>query len=830
VTEKQFGHYDDVNKEYVITTPNTPSPWINYLGCEEFFSLFSHTGGGYCFFQDARLRRLTRYRYNNIPLDSNGRYFYLRDEEDGKYWSVGHAPVRRPLDSFQCRHGFGYSLIESCQSDIKTSLLAFVPLGRSAEVLQVTVRNEGSRPRKLKLFSFIEFCLWNALEDMTNFQRNLSTGEVEVEGSTIYHITEYRERRNHFAYFHVNHEIAGYDTSREAFVGPYQGLDAPEAVVEGIPRNSHASGWSPIASHCLEVCLAPGESKDYVFVLGYAENEEQEKWLPSGVINKTPVKETLESLRSPEQVEAELKLLKQHWNDQLGHYRLETSDRKLARMVNDWNPYQCMVTFNLSRSASYYESGIGRGMGFRDSNQDLLGVFHMVPERARQRILDLAATQLPNGSAYHQYQPLTKKGNHDIGSGFNDDPLWLVLAVCEYTKETGDYGLLDELTPYDNDINQSFSLLDHLHRAFDYVASNRGPHGLPLIGRADWNDCLNLNCHSTNPDESFQTTGETNGSVAESVFLAGLIVFVGNEFVVLLQKFGRDDEARRVSREVAVMRDAVMEHGFDGEWFLRAFDATSRPVGSAENAEGQIFVEPQGFCCMARIGEEEGFCSKALEMVDKRLASPNGIVLHHPAYTRYRPELGEITSYPPGYKENSSVFCHNNPWIIIANAMHGHGDRAYDYYRRIAPAFRDTLQQTHRAEPYVYAQMIAGPDAPYSGQAKNSWLTGAAAWNYVAITQYLLGVRPEHNGLRIRPKITREIGSFVVHRRCRNAEYEIRVRCANEGESIGLFIDNKSMPGDIIPYAEAGSCVVVECISHGCEDNVPNLIKAPMTT
>jgi cellobiose phosphorylase len=811
-----YGYFDDKQREYVITEPQTPSPWINYLGCEQFYSLFSQTGGGYSFFRDPRLRRITRYRYNNTPTDSNGRYFYIRDEADGDYWTIGHMPVKRPVDNFECRHGLGYSRIESRRKDITSSLLAFVPLGFNCEVMQVTLENHSPTPRQLKLFSYVEFCLWNALDDMTNFQRNLSTGEVEVDGQTIYHVTEYRERRNHFSFFHVNHPQIGFDTDRDTFLGPYNGPHEPVVVADGRPRNSIASGWSPIASQCLQFELQPNERKEITFLLGYAENPVDRKWHSPGVINKKPAAEIIESFRTGKQVAAAMAALQEYWTQLTGNFQLEAEDPRLRRMVNVWNPYQCMVTFNLSRSSSYYESGIGRGMGFRDCNQDLIGVVHLVPDRARQRILDIAATQFPDGSAYHQYQPLTKRGNHDIGSGFNDDPLWLIFGACEYTKETGDYTILDQVVPFDHDPNHAAPLLEHLQRSFEHVVANRGPHGLPLIGRADWNDCLNLNCYSTNPDEPFQTARTRSGQVAESVLIAGMFVYIGEEYAALLRHLGRDSEADVVDLHIADMRRTVIRHGFDGRWYLRAYDAQGKKVGSRENEEGQIFAEPQGFCSMAGIGKEEGLCQLALDSVGERLLTPFGIVLQQPAYSQYYLELGEISSYPPGYKENAGIFCHNNPWIMIAESLLGRGTRAYDYYRRLAPAFLEDYQDLRRTEPYVYAQMVAGPDAPHSGQAKNSWLTGTAAWNYAAITQFMLGIRAEHNGLRVAPTIASEIGSFQITRRCRGADYRISVRCVDDGAETGLFINGVRGDSDIIRYAEGGTSTMVECRVHGC--------------
>jgi len=808
----RFGHFDDEHKEYVINTPLTPYPWINYLGCEQFFSLISQQGGGYCFYRDARLRRITRYRYNNVPTDAGGRYFYVR-EENGEYWTPTFGPVKKPLDFFECRHGLGYTRITGKRAGLKAEVLYLVPMGTNAEIHQVTLTNEGTTPRKVKLFSFIEFCLWNAMDDFTNFQRNFSTGEVEVKGSTIFHKTEYRERRNHYAFYHVNAPVAGFDTDRETFFGLYNGMHEPQVVANGQSKNSVAHGWAPIASHCLEVELAPGESKAFVFILGYVENPVDKKWESPSVINKAPAQALIAEFGSPAAVSEAMKKLSAHWEGLLSKYVVRSSDEKLNRMVNVWNPYQCMVTFNMSRSASYFETGIGRGMGFRDSNQDLLGFVHQIPERARERIIDIASTQFPDGSAYHQYQPLTKRGNNDIGSGFNDDPLWLILGVAAYIKETGDYAILDEQVPFDNDPNNQASLLEHLKRSFDHVINNLGPHGLPLIGRADWNDCLNLNCFSETPDEPYQTTGNRVGRTAESIFIAGMFVGIGPEYAKLCERKGQAEEARRVRTEVAKMEKTVLEHGWDGEWFLRAYDFFGKKVGSRECAEGQIFIEPQGYCVMAGIGVSTGQAKQALDAVEQRMATKYGIVLQNPAYQTYHVELGEISSYPPGYKENAGIFCHNNPWIMIAETVIGRGDKAFDYYKRIAPAYVEDISEIHRTEPYVYSQMVAGKDAAgLAGEAKNSWLTGTAAWNFVAISQHMLGIRPEYDGLVVSPCIGTEIGEFEVTRKWRGATYVIQVK--NTGKAWGkpsLTVDGKPIEGCLVPIAPSGTTVRVVC-------------------
>jgi cellobiose phosphorylase len=806
----RFGHFDDAAREYVITTPRTPYPWINYLGSEEFFGLVSHLAGGYCFHRDARLRRLLRYRYNGVPTDAGGRTFYVRDGDDT--WTPSWAPVKRDLEHFECRHGLGYTRITGKRGGVRAELLFLVPLGANAELHQVTLRNEGTTRKRLRLFSLVEFCLWNALDDQTNLQRNWSTGEVEVDGSTLYHTTEYRERRNHYAFYHVNAPLAGFDTDRESFLGLYNGMHEPQVVASGEPRNSVANGWQPIGSHALDAELGPGEERTFVFVLGYVENPVDRKWERPGVVNKAPARELIARYSTPAQVAEAMAALRGYWDGLLSTYTVRSPDEKLDRMVNVWNPYQCMVTFNMSRSASYFETGIGRGMGFRDSNQDVLGFVHQIPERARQRILDLAATQFPDGSAYHQYQPLTKRGNHDVGSGFNDDPLWLILSVAAYTKETGDYAILDEQVPFDNDEADRAPLLEHLRRSFGHVLANLGPHGLPLIGRADWNDCLNLNCFSETPDESYQTTSSRSGRTAESVMIAGMFTAIGPEWARLLAHQGLAAEAEEALEAVRRMGRTVLDHAWDGAWFLRAYDFFGNKVGSRECAEGQIFVESQAWCVMGGIGLRTGEARKALDAVKERLDTRYGIMMQQPAYRSYHLELGEISSYPPGYKENAGIFSHNNPWIMIAETMVGRPERAFEYYRKIAPAYLEDISEIHRTEPYVYSQMVAGKDAVRHGEAKNAWLTGTAAWNFVAVSQYLLGIRPEHEGLRVSPCLPAEVPEFTVTRRCRGATYLVHVRNSGRGGRARLTVDGRPQDGEIVPWARPGAVVKVDCV------------------
>ena len=798
----KFGFFDDVNQEYVITTPKTPLPWINYLGCNDFFTLISNTCGGYTFYKDAKLLRMTRYRYNDVPYDTNGKYFYIKDEDT--IWNPGWQPMKTELDSYECRHGIGYSKWKSSKNQVETNVLTFVPMNDTCEITQVKLTNTSDKTKNIQLYSYVEWCLWNADDDSRNFQRNLSTGEIEVIDSTIYHKTEYRERRNHYAVYSVNTKVDGFDTSREEFLGFYNGANDPEAVKAGACKNSIASGWFPTASHQINISLEPGETKSFVFVLGYCENPVAEKWEKPGIINKAPANAMLAKYQSDSDVERVFAELQAYWKSLLSKYTVESSNDKVNRMVNIWNQYQCMVTFNMSRSASYYESGIGRGMGFRDSCQDLLGFVHLIPERAKQRIIDIASTQFEDGSAYHQYQPLTKRGNSDIGSGFNDDPLWLIGGTSAYIRESGDFTILDEMVPFDNDESTAQPLLEHLRRSFDYIVNHKGPHKLPLIGRADWNDCLNLNCFSENPGESFQTFGPSEGPNAESVFIGGMFVKYGEEYAQICELRGDQAEADRARAEIKKVYDALLDTGWDGEWFIRAYDHYGNKVGSHECEEGQIFIEPQGFCVLAGVGVEEGKAQQALDSVKEKLDTKYGIMILQPAYTKYHLELGEVSSYPPGYKENAGIFCHNNPWVSIAETVIGRGDRAFEIYKKTCPAYCEDFSEIHRTEPYCYAQMVAGRDAKFHGEAKNSWLTGTAAWTFVNISQYILGVYPTHQGLSINPCVPKGFGDFKITRAFREGIYKIEVKNPNDVEKgiASMTVNGQPADGCVISYVK----------------------------
>jgi cellobiose phosphorylase len=815
-----YGHFDDANREYVINRPDTPLPWLNYLGQDEFFGLCTNTAGGYTFWKDAKLRRLTRYRYNNVPMDLGGRYLYVND--GGQVWNPGWKPTKAELDKYECRHGLGYTKILGAKDGVEVEMLFFVPPGENLEIWKTTVKNTGKTSKDLKLYSYVEFCLFEALNDMTNYQRTYSIGEVEVEGSAIYHKTEYRERRSHYALFACTKEVSGFDTSRDVFVGVHNGLHEAAVPFSGKSGKSVAHGWNPIGSHELHLKLEPGASETFAFLLAYVDQGNLPKFDKPidgaqgkpPLMNKTKGRELLAKYQKPGAIDEALKSIQDMWQGLLSKFQVECPDPHATRMLNTWNQYQCMATFNLSRSASLYETGIGRGMGFRDSNQDLLGFVHLIPERARQRILDIAATQLSDGTCYHQYQPLTKKGNAEVGGDFYDDHLWLILSTCSYIKETGDTSILEAPVGYADKPGSKENLLHHLETSIAYTLKNRGDHGLPLIGHADWNDCLNLNCFSTEPNESFQTAGDVKGSKAESVMIAGLFLYASREMVSLYKHMGKGVDSDRLQKAYDDMLKVVEEQAWDGEWYTRAYDAKGNPVGSKTNEEGKIFIESQGWCVLGGAGQTNGRARQALESVHKLLYTPNGVILQQPAYSTYHLELGEVTSYPPGYKENAGIFCHNNTWINLGWCLLGEGDRALEYYLSICPSAKEEQIETYRSEPYVYAQMIAGRDAATPGEAKNSWLTGTAAWTFLTVSQGLLGVKPEFSGLQIDPCIPKGWKEFKVTRNYRGVEYQVKVMnpkgvCRGVKE---LKVDGKMVAGNIIPPAKDKKTVQVEVV------------------
>ncbi|OGC33959.1 hypothetical protein A2311_00445 [candidate division WOR-1 bacterium RIFOXYB2_FULL_48_7] len=765
----KYGYFDVENKEYVITRPDTPLPWINYLGAEQYCALMSNTAGGYSFYRDPKERRITRYRYNNVPIDRGGRYVYIRDNKGGDYFSPSWQPVMK-LDKYECRHGMGYTTITSEYAGIQTKMTYFVPLGENLEIWMLEVKS--NKARDLSVFPFVEFCLWDALNDMTDYQYNLNIGQTEFKDNIIYHLSRYRVTQDVVGFLAcTNAAPKGYDTQRRDFMGTYGDFHNPRAVVEGKMNNSIACGWAPVGSLMLPCQLKAGETKTFIFVLGFTEDI-KEPALKTKKFSKKAV------------VEKELAKLKKYWEDGLNKFSVQTPDKELDIMANTWNQYQCRTTFNWSRSASYYESGIGRGMGFRDSNQDTLGFVHLIPEKVKERIKDLAATQLPDGSAYHQYSPLNKKANPSDHK-YGDDHLWLIYSTAGYVKETGDTKFLNEKVTFAG--QDSGTMYEHLARAISFSLKNIGPHGLPKILFADWNDCLNLD----------QGKGK-----AESVMVAQMLVGAAYEMAKLANLVGKKEESHKYTHIAEKMKAVINKKAWDGEWYVRAYTDDVEPVGSKSCKEGKIYLETQAWAVLSGTSDiDRG--KKCMDSVNKHLATEHGIQVMTPPYSKFYYQYGSIGVYPPGLKENGAIFCHPNPWAMVAECLLGRGDRAYAYYRAILPSARNNIADLHKTEPYVYCQMIAGKFHKDFGEGKNSWLTGSACWNFVAMSQYILGIRADYQGLLVDPCIPKDWKGFSVKRVFRGSTYYITVRNPHHVSKgvKAVILDGERLETNLLPVA-----------------------------
>jgi cellobiose phosphorylase len=765
----KYGYFDQENKEYVITRPDTPLPWINYLGAEEYCALMSNTAGGYSFYRDPKERRITRYRYNNVPQDRGGRYVYIRDNKTEDFWSTSWQPVMKK-DKYECRHGVGYTVITTEYANVQTKTTYFVPLGENLEIWMLEIKSK--KTADLSIFPFVEFCLWDALNDMTDYQYNLNIGQTEFKDNIIYHLSRFRVSHDVVGFLACANAIPkGFDTQRRDFMGTYGDFASPRAVVEGKMNNSIACGWAPVGALMLPCRLKANETKTFIFVLGFSED-----------INEPALK--IKKFSKKEVVLKELAKLKEYWDESLDKFSVRTPDNELNIMANVWNQYQCRTTFNWSRSASYYESGIGRGMGFRDSNQDTLGFVHMIPTKVKERIKDLAATQLPDGSAYHQYSPLTKKANPSDHK-YGDDHLWLIYSVASYLKETGDLAFLKEKVTFAGE--DKGTMYEHLARAIRFSLKHIGSHGLPKILFADWNDCLNLD----------QGKGK-----AESVMVAQMLVGAAAELAKMAELLNKKKDAKLYQQIADKMKAQINKVSWDGEWYVRAYTDDGEPVGAKSCPEGKIYLETQAWAVISGTSDRERGL-RCLESVHRHLATEHGIQVMTPPYSKFYHQLGSIGVYPPGLKENGAIFCHPNPWAMVAECLLGHGDRAYEYYRAILPAARGEIADLHKTEPYVYCQMIAGKYHKDFGEGKNSWLTGSACWNFVAMSQYILGIRPEYSGLKIDPCIPKAWKGFSVKRTFRGADYLITVRNPY-GVSKGIqsiVMDGKKVTGNILPPA-----------------------------
>lgn len=773
----KYGYFDSAAREYVITNPQTPTPWINYLGDGVYGGIVSNNGGGYSFDRDPRFKRVTRYRYNAIPEDQPGRYIYLKDMQNGSIWSATWQPVKSNYDAYQCRHGMGYTVISLEKDGIATEVSYFVPIGKKFEVWRLKVQNKSDRKRLVNLFSYAEFCFFDAAKDQQNVDWVQQIGQGIFEDGFIFWNAFMKTWD--FTFMTSSKEPQSFDINRENFVGRYRDLKSPLAVENGACSNqvSHRGNGAGCLCHSLE--LAPGSSEEIIYILGVT---------PDPSAAKTEVKPLL----NPAAMDQMFTALKDHWMNYLNAYQAETPDPELNLMLNTWNPYQCKATFNWSRFVSLYQLGIDRGMGLRDSAQDILGVLQAIPNHARELLIRLLQCQFADGHGYHLFYPLTGEGSMGEAQGgkynwYSDDHLWLIEATVAYLRETGDFEFLNETVPFAENGGQG-PIWEHLVKAIDFTAAHLGEHGIPLNGYADWNDALNL---------------DLGKGRAESVWTGMLYCRVLTEMSELAARLGKNSEAQRFTNLYEATKKAINEHAWDGQWYLQAYDDDLVKVGSASNVkEEKIYLNPQSWSVLSGIASPER-AKIALQKAQEILGTEFGLVLLYPAYKAHRPDRGGVSTYPPGAKENAGIFVHTNPWFIIAQLLTGQHNEAYQNYRNILPPLKNAIPDRHEVEPYVYCQNILGKEHPMFGLGRNSWLTGTAAWCYVAGTQYILGIRPQFDGLLIEPHIPDTWTEFTVKRRFRGRDLEIFFKETQKTSraKIKLLLNGSPMESNFVPVS-----------------------------
>jgi cellobiose phosphorylase len=785
----RYGYFDEVTGEYVITRPDTPTPWINYLGKGSYGGIISNTAGGYSFDRDPKNRRVTRYRYNAIPIDQPGRYVYLRDQDSGSYWSPTWQPIpERKLVAYECRHGPGYTRITSRYLGIQSELLYFVPpfsnISSShqeeepaCELWVLRLRNTSRRPRLLRSFSYVEFSMWNAEADLNNLDWGQHVLHSRIENGIIYVDTTFRPTTSFLA---SSLPPIGFDTDREVFVGSYHDLSNPIVVEDGKPANSQTARGNNVGVLCHELRLIPGEEKEIIYILGVTDAAEQ-------------IAPLVTRYMQVENVRSAFTTQKTEWDEYVSKFQVETPDARMNAMLNVWNQVQCRATLFWSRFVSAYETGLGRGMGTRDSAQDTLAVVQNAPERARQNLSTLWKLQFRDGHTWHQVFPLTGEGGVGLAAEypnrpqwFCDDHLWLLIAVCAYLRETGDFSYLDERIPY-ADGGGDDSVWGHMQCAVDFTLAHRGPHGLPRLGFSDWDDTMNL---------------DHGSGKAESVMAAQQFCRTMLDLAELCDHLGKADDGRRYRMLHEDMTEIINRVAWDGEWYARAYDNEGMPVGVQAEEYHKIGLNTQTWAVIGECAPDDR-ARQAMQSAHKWLNSPFGLAILSPAYTHGDPRIGGTTTYPPGAKENGGIFCHTNTWAIIAAARLGWNNLAYQYYQQIMPLARKD-NDVFKVEPYVYCANICGPEHPQFGYGRNSWLSGTASWTYVAGTQWILGIRPTYTGLQIAPIIPEDWTGFKARRIFRGVTYHIIVKRAGSGNATTLMVDGRPMEGNVVPFPPEG--------------------------
>jgi cellobiose phosphorylase len=784
-----YGYFDADAREYVITRPDTPTPWINYLGEGRYGGIISNTAGGFSFDRDPRNRRVTRYRYNSIPADQPGRYIYIRDTQDGEFWSPTVQPVpERKLTGYECRHGAGYTRISSSFKGIAASVLYFVPPAPPEETCPcelwvLTLRNTTKRKRVLRTFSYAEYSFWDAVIDQQNVDWGQQIFQSSEAGGILQARTKFRKTSTWAA---SSVKPSGFDTDRDEFVGRMRDLSNPQAVENGRPGNTLAPRGNNIGSLSHVVTLKPGEEKTIVYMIGVTDTPER---IPAVV----------KRFANPREVGAAFIALHEDWDKYLASFTVETPDPETNAMLNVWNPIQCRANLYWSRFVSAYDTGLGRGLGTRDTAQDTLGVLHNLPRQARAMLTMIWKLQFQDGHTWHQVFPLTGEGGPGLAGEykekpqwFSDDHLWLIIATCAYLRETADFGYLQQKTSFYDGGEET--VWNHLLRAMKFTLDNRGPRGLPRLGFSDWDDTMNL---------------DHGSGKAESVFSAGLFCRAMLDLADLSRFLGKVSDAARCEKLQREMAAIIQKNCWDGAWFARAYDDKGLPVGVAGEEKHKIGLNAQTWAVLGEIGEPERLTA-AMESAYEKLNTPFGLRLMWPPYDGRQERIGGTTTYPPGVKENGGIFCHANTWAIIASAKLGNGERAYQYYRQILPLARKDVD-TLRTEPYVYCQNIAAPEHKHYGRGRTSWLTGTASYTYVAGTQWILGIRPTFKGLEIAPVIPEKWSGFSAERIFRGSTYKIEARRIGKGNRVTLEADGKKLDGTIVPLPDtAGRTITVK--------------------
>jgi cellobiose phosphorylase len=792
-----YGHFSPDGKEYIIDNVATPRPWINYIYNNEYFSTISANGGGISYHRIPLHGRITRYRINDVPADRPGKYIYIQDQDSGEMWSLTWQPVGKQVEKYRVAHGFGYTRVESEIEGIQSELLFFVPRTDNREIWKSVLTNTTDRKRRLKITGYVEFALGHALVDLINQcdDQHFNRAHLDKDLNTLfatktYWVTQTRGTQqqenkewDQWAFFTVNHPIKSYETVREEFLGFYRNENNPIALEGKTLRSKDTDFGNTVGAIQIEIEMEPGEAKDVIFQLGVIPKEGFEGRGQEG--RKAEGKHEVIKYKEIREVEEAFDEVRKYWDRYFSFTRVQTADPDVNIFMNGWSPYQAKVAFDIGRVTSFYYWGIGRGFGFRDTAQDIIAVTISDPEKAKSRILMLARQMQSGGKVYH----------HFYGDGQGeftkhcDDPLWFILALTDYIKETGDFGILELTEPFTD--NKQGTVLDHLMSVVTFAKGNLGMHGLPIFGRGDWNDTLDY-------------IGGTDGG--ESVWGGMFYVSMLNLLVGLLNRIGRNDLKTSIEEVCRKMAISLDENCWDGDWYIRAFGENQKRIGSKNNKYGKIFINPQTWAVLAGLDESRQLT--ALDSVHRELDSFEGPKKCTPAYREIDPNIGLVTRCVWGKKENGAIFGHPTTWLIQAECMLGRGNAAFEYYKKMLPNRIDS--DTFFAEPFVYSQYITSNEHDTAGRASHSWQTGTAAWMYRVVLDYIFGARAGYDGLIIDPVIPSHWNEFTLERVHRSTRYIIHVQnpLSKEQGVAEIHVDGKLISGKVLPLSDSEICHV----------------------